>query len=66
MYANVLLTEENRELIQGQWRHKPETGGLQPLSGILRKSSMDSLYIRDSFASYFVSERGLLPWQNYV
>lgn len=58
--------EENGELVEGQWRSEPAAEGLQPLPRIPRRSPIDSRQIRDSFASYFVSERGMLPWQNFV
>lgn len=59
-------SEENGELVEGPWRDEPAAEGLQPLPRIPRRSPIDSRQIRDNFASYFVSERGMLPWQNFV
>lgn len=59
-------SEENGELVEGPWRAEPAAEGLQPLPRIPRRLPIDSRQIRDSFASYFVSDRGMLPWQNFV
>ncbi|KAI8432775.1 hypothetical protein MSG28_013734 [Choristoneura fumiferana] len=56
-------TEENGNLIPGQWRTEAQMEGLQPLPRLPRRTAVDSQRIRDNFASYFVSERGMVPWQ---
>jgi len=57
-------TDEEGQLIQGNWRHNLDAQVLQPLRNIPRKSKSSAQQIREEFATYFTSN-GALPWQKW-